>query len=80
MYVCNCNGLSNKAVSQAIACGASKPRDIFAHYQCAAQCARCIPDMVALMRTAQSQNQSPVMSAPERDVAFEPNARDARTG
>ncbi|VXA91910.1 bacterioferritin-associated ferredoxin [Brevundimonas sp. G8] len=45
MYVCNCNGLRQRDVAQAIEAGARRPRDIFARNQCQAQCAKCVCEM-----------------------------------
>ena len=45
VYVCNCNGLRQRDVAQAIEAGACRPRDIFASHQCQAQCAKCVCEM-----------------------------------
>jgi bacterioferritin-associated ferredoxin len=45
VYVCNCNGLRQRDVRQAIEAGATRPRDVFARHQCQAQCAKCVCDM-----------------------------------
>ena len=45
MYVCNCNGLRKRDVAAAIETGATRPRDVFARNQCAAQCAKCVCEM-----------------------------------
>ena len=45
VYVCNCNGLRQRDVAQAIEAGASRPRDIFERHQCQAQCAKCVCEM-----------------------------------
>lgn len=45
LYVCNCNGLRQRDVAQAIEAGATRPRDVFARHQCAAQCAKCVCEM-----------------------------------
>ncbi len=45
VYVCNCNGLRQRDVAQAIESGACRPRDIFASHQCQAQCAKCVCEM-----------------------------------
>jgi len=42
LYICNCNGLRQRDVAQAIDAGAAKARDVFRHHQCAAQCAKCV--------------------------------------
>ena len=45
VYVCNCNGLRKRDVAAAIEAGATRPRDVFARNQCAAQCAKCVCEM-----------------------------------
>ena len=45
MYVCNCNGIRERDVHQAIEAGAQKPVDVFRHCNTAAQCAKCVCDM-----------------------------------
>jgi bacterioferritin-associated ferredoxin len=45
LYVCNCNGLRQRDVAQAIEAGATRPRDVFVRHQCAAQCAKCVCEM-----------------------------------
>lgn len=52
MYVCNCNGLRQRDVALAIEAGATKPRDIFARHQCAAQCAKCVCEMRQMIADA----------------------------
>ncbi len=45
LYVCNCNGIREREVRQAIDEGASRPADIFRRQQCQPQCAKCVCDM-----------------------------------
>ncbi|RZJ19500.1 MAG: ferredoxin [Brevundimonas sp.] len=45
MYVCNCNGLRQRDVALAIEAGATRPREVFAHNACSAQCAKCVCEM-----------------------------------
>jgi bacterioferritin-associated ferredoxin len=40
-------------VHQAIACGASTPKAIFAHAGCQAQCAKCVCEMRQMIDEAQ---------------------------
>ena len=54
MYVCNCNGLRQRDVAQAIEAGASRPRDIFASHQCQAQCAKCVCEMRQMIQETQT--------------------------
>ena len=50
MYVCNCNGIRERDVHQAIEAGASKPVEVFRHCNTAAQCAKCVCDMRRLIQ------------------------------
>ena len=50
MYVCNCNGIRERDVNQAIEAGASKPVDVFRHCNTSAQCAKCVCDMRRLIQ------------------------------
>ncbi len=45
MYVCNCNGISERKVLEAVECGARRPCDVFKQNQCAAKCGRCVEEM-----------------------------------
>ncbi len=52
MYICNCNGIRENAVHDAIMSGANTPRDIFKACQTTPQCAKCVCDMRALIAEA----------------------------
>jgi bacterioferritin-associated ferredoxin len=52
MYVCNCNGIRERDVNQAIQAGAQKPADVFRHCQGAAQCAKCVCDMRCMIQAS----------------------------
>ncbi len=54
LYVCNCNGLRRRDVAQAIEAGATRPKDIFASNQCAAQCAKCVCEMRQMIQDTQA--------------------------
>ena len=45
MYVCNCNGIRERQVRDAIAAGARRPAQIFRACNSSAQCRRCVCDM-----------------------------------
>ena len=45
VYICNCNGIRERDVARAIEAGAQRPRDVFAHNGCQAQCAKCVCEM-----------------------------------
>lgn len=55
MYVCNCNGIRENAVHDAIESGAERPCDIFLRNKCRAQCGRCVPDMQELIERRSQQ-------------------------
>lgn len=49
MYVCNCNGIRERQVRDAIAAGARRPADIFKSRACTAKCAKCVCDMRSMI-------------------------------
>jgi bacterioferritin-associated ferredoxin len=53
VYVCNCNGIRERQVHQAIACGASTAKAVFDHVQCRPQCARCVCEIREMIEEAQ---------------------------
>lgn len=63
MYVCNCNGLNERAVSRAIAAGCDSPAAIYRHHGCAPQCGKCAGEIYALLRAGGGR---PVPPAPAR--------------
>ncbi len=50
MYVCHCNGLTDKAIKAAIAAGAERPSEVYAGCGCQAQCGACTRTIVGLLR------------------------------
>jgi bacterioferritin-associated ferredoxin len=55
MFVCNCNGLRRRDVDLAVASGATRPAQIFASHNCSPQCAKCVCDMVVIIRDGMAQ-------------------------
>lgn len=53
MYVCNCNGIRERQVHDAISAGARRPADVFARCQAAPRCAKCVCDMRRMIRGRQ---------------------------
>jgi bacterioferritin-associated ferredoxin len=52
MYLCNCNGLTQKQVRQALE---KRPRDVEAVYRyhgCRPQCGRCVPEVREMLDKA----------------------------
>lgn len=45
MYVCNCNGIREREVREAIEAGARRPADVFRACEAKPCCARCVCDM-----------------------------------
>jgi bacterioferritin-associated ferredoxin len=45
LYICNCNGIRERDVLQAIENGATRPAHVFRHAGCKAECAKCVCDM-----------------------------------
>lgn len=54
MYVCICNGINERSVSDAIDGGASKVADIYRANGCAPRCGQCVPDMRAALEARQT--------------------------
>lgn len=49
MFVCNCNGLSCRRVTEAIAAGRGSVASVFQAFDARPQCGRCVPDIRALL-------------------------------
>ncbi|MEQ1865874.1 MAG: (2Fe-2S)-binding protein [Micropepsaceae bacterium] len=46
MYVCNCNGLTQRQVREAIAkLRPQEPGAVYRHYGCQPQCGRCVSEV-----------------------------------
>ena len=52
MIVCLCNALSEGDVRQAIAAGASRPKDVYCACGKAAQCGCCTATILSILREA----------------------------
>ncbi|MGG5807774.1 (2Fe-2S)-binding protein [Falsiroseomonas sp. CW058] len=50
MYICNCNALTDKQISAAVAGGADRPREVYAACGCKAQCGCCTGTILAMVR------------------------------
>lgn len=46
MYVCNCHGINERQVKAAINAGATRWKDVHAHYGCKPQCGSCQCEIV----------------------------------
>jgi bacterioferritin-associated ferredoxin len=45
MYICNCNGLTERAIKQAIDTGVRTWTEVHAYHGCKPQCGRCAPEI-----------------------------------
>ena len=52
VYVCICNALNEKKVDAAVAAGATRPADVYAHHACEVQCGKCVRDVHERLRDA----------------------------
>jgi bacterioferritin-associated ferredoxin len=50
MILCLCNALSDKQVTEAVEKGAAKPREVYAHCACKAQCGTCTRLILNMIR------------------------------
>jgi bacterioferritin-associated ferredoxin len=50
VYVCNCNGIRERQVREAVQAGARRPADIFKACGVRPQCARCVCDMREILQ------------------------------
>ena len=55
MIVCLCNALTDAQLADAVAQGASRPRDVYAACDCKAQCGTCTRMILSMIREAQTQ-------------------------
>jgi bacterioferritin-associated ferredoxin len=66
MYLCNCNGLSERAIREALApcaSGASRPVSVaalFDEFGCRPRCGKCVEEMRQLIGVAQCPARMPV--------------------
>ena len=53
MIVCLCNALTDTKLSEVVAQGARRPRDVYAACDCKAQCGTCTRMILSMIREAQ---------------------------
>ena len=58
MYVCNCNGITERQVTAAVKAGAARWKDVHAHYGCVPQCGKCQCEIIGAI--AEYQADEPV--------------------
>lgn len=49
MYVCNCNGITERDIEDAVRQGASKAIDVYRHKGAKPVCGRCVKDITQRM-------------------------------
>ena len=49
-YICLCNGITDEDVRRAICCGARRPREVYEADGHRAQCGKCTPEILAMLR------------------------------
>jgi bacterioferritin-associated ferredoxin len=52
MYVCNCNGLTQRQVRQAIENQPGDVMSVYRYYECQPQCGRCVPEIREMLDEA----------------------------
>ena len=52
MIVCLCNALTDAQLSNAVAQGARRPKEVYEHCACKAQCGTCTRTILGLIREA----------------------------
>ncbi|PIW26516.1 MAG: bacterioferritin [Rhodospirillales bacterium CG15_BIG_FIL_POST_REV_8_21_14_020_66_15] len=72
MYVCNCNGITETEVKEAVRSGARKWDDVHTYFDCAPCCGKCERDMADAIREADREPEpaaEPLFGAPGLAVA-----------
>ncbi|MCR0981365.1 (2Fe-2S)-binding protein [Roseomonas populi] len=58
MYVCICNGLTDKHIQSAIDSGAERTRDVYSACNCRAQCGTCTMSILCMLRESRGVDES----------------------
>lgn len=53
MYVCNCNGIRERDVYEAVEAGADRPAEVFRHCNASPQCAKCVCDVRRMIQATE---------------------------
>ena len=59
MFVCNCNGINEKSVRNAISNGASDWKEVHAYYGCSPSCGKCECEMKLAIEEERIIRESP---------------------
>jgi len=65
MILCLCNGLSEKDVRTAAALGIACPSEVYRHFGCRPQCAKCVPYVRETLNEARREANGPSLFAAE---------------
>jgi bacterioferritin-associated ferredoxin len=49
-YICLCNGITDEDVRRAMCCGARRPKEVYVAAGHRAQCGKCTPEILAMLR------------------------------
>lgn len=63
MYVCNCNGITQRQVRAAKEAGARKWTDVHAHFQCQPQCGGCGAEIANMLQGPDAKQSIVLMPA-----------------
>ncbi len=63
MYVCNCNGLNERAITAALMEGARSVGDVYRRNGCIARCGRCAVEIYERLRRAREREQQVFVAA-----------------
>ena len=63
MFVCNCNGITERQVKAARDAGAKKWDDVHRHYECKPQCGGCGVEIAEMLNDGDVNKAPPLLSA-----------------
>ena len=67
MYICNCNGITERQVKAAVRAGARRWKDVHAHHGCQPRCGKCQCEIVESITEHEATANSgggPIFAAP----------------
>ena len=68
MFVCNCNGITERQVEVALNAGVASWKDVHAYYDCAPQCGKCqceIIDAIAEYKASKLDRSDQIFATPD---------------
>ncbi len=63
MYICLCNGLTDAHIQQAVAAGATRPKDVYCACGHSAQCGNCTRTILGMIRDAAAAERAQARTA-----------------